>query len=128
MVAQSQPFAAPAVNIGSFGSSRVFVDYFEAGEAPRFLTAGIHAGFEIASSHEASDHDYLTLCAPGAPADAYATYSYNVPGVTAAGGGSGMPAIKLEHNASGYYVLRYISADDSIVAESEAFSYSPDGS
>ena len=128
VVAQSQPFAAPSVTIGSFSSSRVFVDFFEAGEAPRFLTAGIHAGFEIASSHEPSDYDWVALCAPGAPTDAYATYAYNAQGTAAAGGTSGMPAIKLEHNASGYYVLRYLAADGAVVAESDPFSYAPDGS
>ena len=46
----------------------------------------------------------------------------------AAGGNSTAPAIKLEHNAHGHYVLRYVTKAGATVAESEPFSYAPDGS
>lgn len=126
VVASTPPFDAPLDGASTGSVSRIWVDMFEAGEPPSYFTAGIHVGFEIGRA--ASKWDCIYLCAPNAPSSAYATFSYNAAGVQAAGGASNAPGVKLEHNAHGYYVLRYMDVNEEIVAESEPFSYAPDGS
>ena len=127
VVAQSAPFDAPGLAPAAVSSSRVFVDFFEAGEPPRYFSAAIHVGFELLPADwSSSAGDWIALCAPGAPPEAYATYQ-NTSGDVAQGGASSMPAVRLECNWSGYFCLRYVREDGRVLAESEPFQYDPSG-
>ena len=73
-------------------------------------------GFELAAEDlSSSAGDWIALCAPGAPADAYATYEHTA-GDMAQGGSADAPAVRVECNWSGFFCVRYVSIAPELIA------------